>query len=107
MRTPLYGVEVPIVAHELAQPDKGTGIAMICTFGDLTDVIWWRELDLPHAGDHRAQRPDRRRPARGRRRRRAYATIAGQTVKQAQRIVVEQLQASGEMLGDTRPSSTR
>ena len=45
--TPLYGVTVPIVAHELAQPDKGTGIAMICTFGDVTDVIWWRELDLP------------------------------------------------------------
>ncbi|NBV73971.1 MAG: hypothetical protein EBR65_03250, partial [Actinobacteria bacterium] len=45
--TPLYGVEVPIVAHPLAQPDKGTGIAMICTFGDVTDVIWWRELQLP------------------------------------------------------------
>jgi len=36
--TPLYGVEVPVVAHELAQPDKGTGIAMICTFGDVTSV---------------------------------------------------------------------
>ena len=47
MRTPLYGVEVPIVGHALADPEKGTGIAMICTFGDLTDVIWWRELDLP------------------------------------------------------------
>ena len=46
VRTPLYGVEVPVVAHELAQPDKGTGIAMICTFGDATDVTWWRELDL-------------------------------------------------------------
>src|SRR3546814_212055 len=45
--TPLFGVEVPILAHELAQPDKGTGIAMICTFGDTTDVIWWRELGLP------------------------------------------------------------
>ena len=46
VRTPLYGVEVPIVAHELAEPDKGTGIAMICTFGDTTDVTWWRELAL-------------------------------------------------------------
>ncbi len=45
--TPLFGVEVPILAHELADPDKGTGIAMICTFGDTTDVTWWRELDLP------------------------------------------------------------
>ncbi len=45
--TPLFGVEVPILAHELADPEKGTGIAMICTFGDTTDVVWWRELNLP------------------------------------------------------------
>ena len=38
---------VPIVAHELADPEKGTGVAMICTFGDVTDVAWWRELRLP------------------------------------------------------------
>ncbi len=44
--TPVFGVEVPIKAHPLAEPDKGTGIAMICTFGDTTDVTWWRELDL-------------------------------------------------------------
>ena len=47
VRTPLFGVEVPVLAHQLADPDKGTGIAMICTFGDTTDVTWWRELDLP------------------------------------------------------------
>ena len=45
--TPLFGVEVPVVAHHLADPEKGTGIAMICTFGDITDVTWWRELNLP------------------------------------------------------------
>ena len=37
----------PVVAHRLAEPDKGSGIAMICTFGDLNDVTWWRELQLP------------------------------------------------------------
>ncbi|HEY7659051.1 MAG TPA: class I tRNA ligase family protein, partial [Actinomycetota bacterium] len=47
VRTPLFGAEIPIVAHELADPDKGTGVAMICTFGDITDVTWWRELRLP------------------------------------------------------------
>ena len=47
VRTPLFGVEVPVVAHHLAEPEKGTGIAMICTFGDITDVTWWRELQLP------------------------------------------------------------
>ena len=102
VRTPLYDVEVPIVAHELAQPDKGTGIAMICTFGDATDVTWWRELDL------------NMRPIIGRNGRilaeaphdvdaEAYAAIAGLNVKQAQRVVVEQLQASGEMLGEADP----
>ena len=47
VRTPLFDVEVPVVAHRLAEPDKGSGIAMICTFGDLNDVTWWRELQLP------------------------------------------------------------
>jgi valyl-tRNA synthetase len=45
--TPLFGVRVPVRPHPLADPDKGSGIAMICTFGDVTDVIWWRELGLP------------------------------------------------------------
>ena len=47
VRSPLYGVELPVLAHPAAEPDKGTGIAMCCTFGDLTDVTWWRELQLP------------------------------------------------------------
>ena len=45
--TPLYGAPVPVLAHRLAAPDKGTGLAMVCTFGDATDVVWWRELKLP------------------------------------------------------------
>ncbi|HEY6214570.1 MAG TPA: valine--tRNA ligase [Vicinamibacterales bacterium] len=45
--TPLFGVRVPVRAHALADPEKGSGIAMICTFGDVTDVTWWRELSLP------------------------------------------------------------
>ena len=45
--SPGFGVPVPILAHQLADPEKGSGIAMICTFGDLTDVTWWRELQLP------------------------------------------------------------
>ncbi len=38
---------MPVKAHALADPEKGSGIAMICTFGDITDVTWWRELRLP------------------------------------------------------------
>ena len=45
--SPLFGVEVPVLAHPAAEPDKGAGIAMCCTFGDLTDVQWWRDLQLP------------------------------------------------------------
>jgi valyl-tRNA synthetase len=45
--TPLFKMPVPIRAHPLADPEKGTGVAMICTFGDVTDVTWWRELGLP------------------------------------------------------------
>ncbi|MEC8486434.1 MAG: class I tRNA ligase family protein, partial [Actinomycetota bacterium] len=100
--TPLYGVEVPVVAHQLAQPDKGTGIAMICTFGDLTDVIWWRELQLPtraiigRNGRIIAEPPTGVNTD-------AYAEIAGLNVKQAQRKVVEMLTDSQELIGEPRP----
>ena len=44
--TPLFRVPVPIFPSELADPEKGTGILMVCTFGDATDVLWWRENRL-------------------------------------------------------------
>lgn len=47
LRSPLFEVYVPLLAHALADPDKGTGLVMVCTFGDLNDVLWWRELQLP------------------------------------------------------------
>ncbi len=103
--TPLYGVRVPIVAHQLADPEKGTGIAMICTFGDTTDVVWWRELQLPTRavlgvdGRFKADPPD----VLGAGGAAAYEAIAGRNVKQGQKIVVEQLQASGELDGEPRP----
>jgi valyl-tRNA synthetase len=102
VRTPLYGVEVPIVAHHLAAPDKGSGIAMICTFGDLTDVIWWRDLQLPTRAivgiDGRivATPPAGVDGA-------AYERIAGKTMFSAQQEVVEMLRESGALDGDPRP----
>jgi len=44
--TPLFRVPVPIFASNLADPEKGTGILMVCTFGDQTDVAWWKERRL-------------------------------------------------------------
>ena len=109
--TPLFGVRVPVVAHELADPDKGTGVAMICTFGDTTDVTWWRELGL----DLRAvvQRDGRLRPvvwgepgwesddvaaAQA-----AYDELAGKNTKQAQKRIVELLVEARAMEGEPRP----
>ncbi len=105
-RTPLFDVEVPIVAHHLAQPDKGSGIAMICTFGDLTDVIWWRELDLPNRaiigwdGRLLPEAPEAITSATGVDH---YAQLAGKTVFSAKQTIVELLQASGDMVGDAKP----
>ena len=105
VRTPLFDVEVPIVAHHLAQQDKGTGIAMICTFGDVTDVVWWRELDLPNRAilgfDGRiiSEAPTAIESERGRQ---MYAEIAGKTVFSAKKLIVEALQASGELIGEIR-----
>ena len=106
VRTPLFDVEVPVVAHELAQIDKGTGIAMICTFGDLTDVIWWRELNLPtrpvigRDGRIVADMPDWITSAIGTAN---YAALAGKGVKQAQTAIVEMLRLSGDMNGEPEP----
>ncbi len=48
--TPLFGRQVPILADERADPTKGTGVAMCCTFGDATDVAWWYAYRLPLIG---------------------------------------------------------
>ncbi|MCC8400158.1 MAG: valine--tRNA ligase [Rickettsia endosymbiont of Platyusa sonomae] len=45
--TPLFDVKVPILADDLVQIDKGTGLVMCCTFGDVTDITWWRVHNLP------------------------------------------------------------
>ncbi|MBI4738960.1 valine--tRNA ligase [Candidatus Woesearchaeota archaeon] len=44
---PLFNYEVPIITDEKADPEKGTGIVMCCTFGDKTDIEWWRKHKLP------------------------------------------------------------
>jgi valyl-tRNA synthetase len=106
VRTPVFGVEVPVVAHHLAQPDKGSGIAMICTFGDITDVTWWRELDLPNRAiigfDGRiiSEAPAAIESAQGKA---AYAELAGKTTFSAKQAVVELLRASGDLIGEPKP----
>ncbi|QXG75488.1 valine--tRNA ligase [Modestobacter sp. L9-4] len=102
VRTPLFEVEVPVLAHRLAEPDKGSGIAMICTFGDLNDVTWWRELQLPTRavigwdGRFVADAPEGV-PAD------VYAELAGKTSFSAQQRIVELLRESGDLAGDPKP----
>jgi valyl-tRNA synthetase len=106
VRTPLFEVEVPVVAHRLAQPDKGSGIAMICTFGDTNDVTWWRELDLPNrtvlnrAGRFHPDTPSwlTAPPAAA-----AYERLAGKTVHSAKETTVEMLREAGALDGEPRP----
>jgi valyl-tRNA synthetase len=109
--TPLFGAEVPIVAHALAEPDRGTGIAMICTFGDITDVTWWRELRLParvvvqRDGTIAAARwgepgwetttPDEAA--------RTQDELAGLPTKRARKRVAELLAESGHLIGEPKP----
>ncbi len=105
VRTPVFGVEVPVLAHHLAEKDKGTGIAMVCTFGDTTDVVWWRELSLPNRsllgfdGRFQAETPDWLASDSARD---AYAQLGGKTVFSARAAVVELLQTSGELLAEPK-----
>jgi valyl-tRNA synthetase len=109
--TPLFGVRVPVKAHALADPEKGTGVAMICTFGDQTDVVWWRELRLPvraiiqpngtfkkltwgEPGWEATDVPTAQRH---------YDQLAGLSATKARARIVELLKESGDLLGDPRP----
>ncbi|MGH3465604.1 MAG: valine--tRNA ligase [Kribbellaceae bacterium] len=104
VRTPLFGVEVPVLAHEAAEPDKGAGIAMCCTFGDLTDVQWWRELQLPVrtviGRDGRLLRDTPEWLAGSD----VYAELAGKTVHTARELIVAKLRESGDLDGEPTPT---
>jgi valyl-tRNA synthetase len=111
VETPLFGVRVPVMAHGLADPEKGTGVAMICTFGDLTDVVWWRELGLPVRaviqtngalkpltwGERGWESID---PARAQRH---YDQLAGLSAVKARAKIVELLKESEDLIGPPRP----
>ncbi len=100
--SPIFGVEIPVVAHPAAEPDKGAGIAMCCTFGDLTDVMWWRELNLPtrtvigRDGRFVRETPDWIANAE------AYEGLAGKTAFSAREATVAMLRENGELVGEPK-----
>jgi valyl-tRNA synthetase len=103
--SPVFGVEVEVKAHPLAKADKGSGIAMVCTFGDLTDVTWWRELQLPtraivgRDGRIVSDAPEWITTDIGRE---AFAAIAGKTVFSAKEEVVKLLTAADLLEGEPK-----
>jgi valyl-tRNA synthetase len=106
--TPLFGTRVPVLTHPLVDPEKGTGLVMVCTFGDLTDVVWWRELGLPVRS---VLGPDGRlsdvpwgtagwESEDVERARRDYDELSGKTVNQARKRILELLGEAGEIVGE-------
>jgi valyl-tRNA synthetase len=110
--TPLFFAPVPIFPSELADPDKGTGVLMVCTFGDATDVVWWREQGLElrqivgrsgrleeirfGEGGFESRNPEAAN--------RYYGELAGKTIRQAQKRVVELLRdQAGSATGRAAP----
>ena len=111
VRTPLFGVEVPVLAHPAAEMDKGAGIAMCCTFGDLTDVLWWRELRLPtRSVITRTGRLQREVPEWliGTPGEHLYDDeLAGKTAFGAREAVVAALRESGDLEGEPTPTQRK
>jgi valyl-tRNA synthetase len=107
--SPVFGVELPVLPHPAAEPDKGSGLVMCCTFGDLTDVTWWRELQLPaRVIIGRDGRVLRETPAWitgdgvG-----AYAELAGKTTFSAREAMVTLLGAAGALDGEPKPTQRK
>jgi valyl-tRNA synthetase len=97
--TPLFRVPVPIFPSPLVDREKGTGILMVCTFGDATDVQWWREEGLPlrqivdkngrlTAVEWGSEAFPSLDPAAANRH---YEQMAGRSVREAQKAIVEAL----------------
>ncbi len=106
--SPVFGVDIPVLAHPAAEPDKGAGIAMCCTFGDLTDVTWWRELQLPvRTVVGRDGRLHRETPAwiSGEPATTAYAELAGKTAFSARAAMVTLLREAGDLVGEPSPTT--
>ncbi|WP_342371802.1 valine--tRNA ligase [Propioniciclava soli] len=103
--SPVFGVEIPVLPHALAEKEKGSGIVMCCTFGDLTDVQWWRELNLPTRvvlqRDGRLQRETPEWLVNAE----PYAQLAGKTTFSARETMVELLRESGDLDGEPKPTT--
>ena len=105
---PLFDAPVPIMISEHADKEKGTGIMMVCTFGDIADVAWWKRSGMPikqligpdgrfmniRYGTDPFETLDAEKARAG------YSRLCGKTVKQARDETAALLHAEGVLLGD-------
>lgn len=82
---PLYNFEVPIIPHKYAKPEFGTGLVMVCSYGDYTDVLLFRELNLQEkvAIDQDARMTD------------IAGKYKGMTVEEAREQIINDLKDAG------------
>lgn len=108
---PLFDTPVEIVPSEHAEKDKGTGIMMVCTFGDAADVAWWKKSGLPlkqivglngcllnvtfGEGAFVSNNPARANEY--------YKQLVGLSTKQARAKIVEFLRENGDLQCEPRP----
>ena len=108
---PLFGTPVEVIPSEHAEKDKGTGIMMVCTFGDAADVAWWKQSGLPlkqivgrngclldvtfGVAPFTSLNPEK---ANG-----YYKQIVGLPTKQAREKIVEFLRAENALAAEPRP----
>ncbi|MHB8567522.1 MAG: valine--tRNA ligase [Nitrososphaerales archaeon] len=99
----IYERKVPVLAHNSAKPEFGTGAVMVCSYGDYTDVQLFRELGLREiiaiGEDGRMQAT-------------AGDSLAGMKVKQARNRMIEMLKERGnlekvEEIGHRTPTCER
>lgn len=82
---PVIDIEVPIMADEKVDSEKGTGIVMCCTFGDQTDIEWWKKYNLPlkYIFTDNGRIID------------SVPNYGGMKIKEARKQIIEDLQANG------------
>ncbi len=85
---PIYGYEVEIIEHPSVEKEFGTGVMMFCSYGDQTDVRVIRELGL---------KPRIIIDESGKMKKEA-GPIAGLSVKEARKKIVELLREQGYLV---------
>lgn len=109
--TPLFGIKVPLLPDDLVNPEKGTGLVMCCTFGDQTDILWWRKHKLPckiiitkygAIGEINFDENCLDKAVAGN----FAAAIKGLKVKDARSKMIELLQENGQLIGQAEINQT-